>query len=108
MKEIKITKIKELIAEWGSTSVQEIGLSSCPVYTVAHKDDVCLVEHFNLNDVLVINYIHDMECNSFNVLYEDLNEDVLDEILDILVDHYGYIQSMLDASVDEPTKIKNN
>ena len=83
----KIAYIKKVIAEWGNTSCCELELDHSPslMSTGNGGGNVCeLVEQFNANDVETIVYHDDVELEYNNYPYEDLPDDIIDEITDIM------------------------
>ena len=79
-KKTLIKKIKETIAEMGYLTTADLELSSSPMYKSINKDHHALVEGFGLNDVKVNVYVHETETDSFDVSYEKLEKDTLEEI----------------------------
>jgi hypothetical protein len=60
-----------------------------------------LIERFNLSDVEVITYIHETEVDSFNVSYEDLDEDMLYDIFGELETYDIMMDKTIDSCRDE-------
>ncbi|MFO7968815.1 MAG: hypothetical protein R6U15_01740 [Candidatus Izemoplasmatales bacterium] len=90
IKESKIAKIREIISNWGETSSCELELdgSPCLTSTGSNKNNFSqLIERFNFDDVTVISYHNELELNSFDIPYEDLREDLIDEIHEIMLDY---------------------
>jgi hypothetical protein len=86
-KEDKVAYIKGVIKEWGAFSVADIEGESSPVYAQMGKNNFALMEKFSVDDVNVVNYVHDSEVDDFDVRYENLTEDQIDEIV-TLVEQY--------------------
>lgn len=88
-KPTKIDRIKEIIKKWGGTTVGELSADSpCISGYGMHKNYVVtLVEGFNLNDVDVVTYNNEIDVAENTLTYEELNEDVIDEILQLLEDY---------------------
>ena len=82
-KEIVISKIKRIIEEFGSFGVCDVECESSPVVNSICKNTFVLAERFNLNDVDINTYVHEIIVVEDNVSYEDLAIDVLEEILSI-------------------------
>jgi hypothetical protein len=83
----KIAYIKKVIREWGNTSCceQELDHSPSLMSTGNGGGNVCeLVEQFNANDVETIVYHDDVELEYNNYSYEELPDDIIDEITDIM------------------------
>lgn len=81
----KIKRIKDILDTWGSTSVSEIGMGSSPVLssTGTNRNNVSvLVETFHVQDVEIVTYQNETEIGSDDMDYEDLPEEIIDEILE--------------------------
>jgi len=92
----KIEHIKKVLRTWGMTSTAELELSSSPVY-----NNSALVEEFTEDNVRVITYDDELGIDEDNVLYEDLSDDLIDEIYEI-IDQYDVKQNKLhDSCKDE-------
>ncbi len=84
-KDDKIRRIKDILDTWGSTSVSEIGMGSSPVLssTGTNKNNVSvLVEDFYVQSVKTVTYQNETEIDEDDVDYEDLPEEIIDEILE--------------------------
>jgi hypothetical protein len=91
----KISRIEEIIAEWGETTVAELQSESSPLISNSGSNKnrtVVLVEEFYWGYVHVVTYLNECEIGEDDIPYEDLEEDVIDEILYLLenydVDNY--------------------
>jgi hypothetical protein len=86
LKEKQIAYIKKVIKEWGSTTAGELQLESSPCVNSLAGGDVCeLIESFNIDDVESV--VYDRKGNEIdwnNISYEDLSEDLIDEIYNII------------------------
>ena len=83
----KIRFIKKVIADWGSTSCTELELDHSPSLNSTGNGggNVCeLVEQFNEDGVESIVYDDEIELEYNNYDYEDLEDDIIDEIYDIM------------------------
>ena len=80
----KIDYIKGVIREWGVVNTAELELESSPMYKSLRKDHVMLVEGFYNDWVEVVEYVHEGETDSHNVSYEELDNDLIDEICTII------------------------
>lgn len=87
----KIEEIKKIIDEWGSVSTGEMELESSPLYNYFSKDSYQLIEEFHKENIKVISYVHETEVGEFDVPYEILKYDLINEIYDI-IKKYGEIQ----------------
>lgn len=89
-KTTKILRIKEIIREWGSTTTAELEADSSPCISSngTNKMNVStLVEGFYQNDVNIVTYNNETEIADDTIPYEDLTEEVIDEILYLLEDY---------------------
>lgn len=82
----QIAYIKKVIKEWGPTSSFECNLDHSPCVNSLGDGDVCeLIEKFNSDDVETIIYDrHGEEIDYWDYRYEDLSEDLIDEISNIM------------------------
>jgi len=86
----KILRIKEIIKEWGETTTAELEVGSSPcISSIGNGSANCsiLVEKFDKESVDIVSYVGSMETSEDTIPYEDLEEDVIDEILDLLEDY---------------------
>lgn len=85
----KISRIKEIIGEWGETTTAELEAGSSPcISSTGNRPNVSvLVERFGENNVGVFTYVDETETSEDELTYEELSDDVLDEILDLLEDY---------------------
>lgn len=83
-KEELVPKIKEIINKWGGVTTAELELSSSVILNSYGPNHFQLVERFNRNDVTILSYIRETEVDNFNVVYEELNEELLTEIYGII------------------------
>lgn len=89
-KTTKISRIKEIIGNWGATTTAELEADSSPCISSSGTNKMnvsTLVEEFNLNDVKIVTYNNETEIAEDEIPYEDLSEDVIDEILNLLEDY---------------------
>jgi len=91
-KEEEIVEIKRILREHceGSTSTCELKASSSPCIssTGTNKQNVSvLVERFNSYNVETVTYLNETEITEDEVDYEDLSEDVINEIYQLLEDY---------------------
>ncbi len=81
----KIKRIKDILDTWGATSVSEIGMGSSPVLSSngnGRHNVSTLVEKFYVQGVEVVTYQDETEIDSDDMNYEDLPEEVINEILE--------------------------
>ena len=97
----QILEIKRIIREWGGVTTSELELSSSPVYNNFGKDSFQLVERFNRDDVSVLSYVHETEVDTFDVEYENLNDDLVDEIYNIITEYDVAQHKLMDSCKDE-------
>lgn len=86
----KIASIKRIIGGWGETTTSELELGSSPCLASigTNKNNVSqLVEHFYADHVEVVTYQgeHELEWNT--VPYEELPDEIIDEIDEIISDY---------------------
>ena len=89
-KEQKISRIKEIIAEWGSTTTAELeaDCSPCVSSSGTNKMNVStLVESFYSDSVELVTYNNETVISYDDASYEDLQEDVIDDILELLEEY---------------------
>jgi len=82
-----ITRIKEIIGNWGSTTSGELELDCSPcLNSIGNgKNNVSqLVEYFNADDVTAVTYQDELELGDEDIKYEDLDDAILNEIAGIL------------------------
>lgn len=82
-KESLIKKIKIIVEEWGSFSINEVEHESSPILSKKGKDTEWLVERVSSNDVNAIKYVHGQDVADDDIPFEDLTIDLLEEILRI-------------------------
>ena len=86
-RKLKIQEIKRIIEEWGPTTSCKLQLGSSPCLNSIgnNKNNVCeLIEYFNHDGVGAITYRDDLELDENDYSYEDLSDDILDEISNIM------------------------
>ena len=81
----KIKYIKDVLAVWGGTSCCELELDHSPsMNSMAGGSIAELVEEFDAQGVSAVTYDDDMEIGWNDYNYEELSDDVLDEIYEIV------------------------
>jgi hypothetical protein len=81
----KIRFIKKVLGDWGATSCSELELDHSPSMNSLAGGDVCeLVEQFDVDGVETIVYDGDIELEYNNYKYDELSDDIIDEIYDIM------------------------
>jgi len=81
----KIAYIKKVLGEWGATSCCELELDHSPsINSMAGGNIGELVEEFNVNGVSAVTYDDDNEIGWNDYNYEELSDDIIDEISDIM------------------------
>ncbi len=86
----KILRIKEIVREWGATTTAELEADSSPCISSSGTNKMnvsTLVKGFNLNNVKIVTYNNETEIAEDNIPYENLTEDVIDDILYLLEDY---------------------
>jgi hypothetical protein len=86
-KDEQISEIKRIIREWGSTSCAELETESSPcIKTIGNgRNNISqLVETFYVNSVEAVTYQDDTIIAWDNFDYEELSEDIINEIYEII------------------------
>jgi len=84
----KIAYIKKVLGEWGATSCVELERDHSPSMNSLAGGRVCeLVEDFQLDGVGTVVYDDQNEVDWNNYTYEELSDEVLDEIKEIMEDY---------------------
>jgi len=86
-KKNEIEYIKGVIREWGVVNTAELELESSPVYNSMGKDHFMLVEVFYADSVGIVEYINDVDTDTHNVDYEELDNDLISEIYMIITNY---------------------
>lgn len=101
-KQETIKTIREIISNWGSPITDaDMELISSPIINQVSKDHFSLAESFHLDYVGVTTYVHEIVTDETDIPYEDLSEDILDEIWVALVDYEEYMLKTMDKCRDE-------
>jgi len=93
----KIEYIKRVLSNWGMTTTAELELESSPVFNNVSGKVCALVEEFTQDYVRVITYDDEIIITEDDVPYEDLSDDLIDEIYEI-IDQYDVAQQKLHDS----------
>ena len=81
-KEIIIKKIQTIVSNYGSFSVSDVEYEGTGIMlNEINKDHVVMIEKIDSNDVDTIEYVHDIETSKNSIQFEDLSEEILEEIL---------------------------
>jgi len=86
-REKKISRILSILENWGNTTSGELQLDHSPCKSSIGEGKTAiveLVEYFNHSDVGTIVYQDEQELDENSYNYEDLSDDLLDEILNIM------------------------
>ena len=86
-KQEMINECKRIIGDWGSvnTAERELDCSPCVRSVGNGKQNVSdLIERFDVDGVEVVVYNDEIEVTSYDLKYEDLDDDILDEVYNIL------------------------
>lgn len=89
-KEAHISYIKAVIKEWGETSCGELNLDHSPCLNSignGNKNISELIENFSADGVYAITYHDEAEINWNKYSYEDLSDDIIDEIYYIIQEY---------------------
>jgi hypothetical protein len=83
----KIRRILSVLENWGNTTSGELRLDHSPCKSSIGEGKTAvveLVEYFNRTDIGTIVYQDEQELDENNYNYEELSDDLLDEILNIM------------------------
>lgn len=83
----KISYIKDCLDTFGGFTTGDVQAESSPLHSSTGKDTNNLIEEFYDGYVRVYSYVHETIVNEFDVTYESLSKDVIDEIY-ILTQQY--------------------
>ena len=85
----KISRIKEIIEEHGETTAADLELDSSPcISSVGNRPNTSiLVERFGKDEVGVFTYVNETETSEDDLKYEELSDEIIDEIFDIMEDY---------------------
>ena len=97
----KIAFIKKTLSEWGMTSTAELMLDSSPVYQNMNGRVCSLVEEFTEDYVRVVTYDDELIISEDNIPYEDLDDDLIDEINGIMETYDAEQEKLFDSIKDE-------
>ena len=100
-KQETIKTIKQIISNWGTITDADMELTSSPIINQVSKDHFSLAESFHLDYVGVTTYVHGIVTDESDIPYEDLSEDILDEIWVVLVDYDEYMWKTMDKCRNE-------
>ncbi len=86
IKEEQIDYIKKVIGDWGATNSSKLNLDHSPCVNSLGDGDVCeLIESFNVDGVSTTIYDRNAEeIDWWNYTYEELSDDIIDEIWGII------------------------
>jgi hypothetical protein len=87
IKEEQIRRIKSILENWGNTTSGELQLDHSPLKTSIGEGKTAiveLVEYFNHSDVGTIVYQDEQELDENFYSYEELDDDLIDEIANIM------------------------
>ena len=83
----QIAEIKRIIAEWGIVATYELELDHSPcIKSIGNgKNNISqLVEEFYSTTVKAVTYHDELELGEEEIAYEDLSEDVIQDIYEIM------------------------
>ena len=96
-----IEYIKKVLSTWGMTSTAELELESSPVYNNLTGKICTLVEEFTKDYVHVVTYDDDIDIDEDDIPYEDLSDDLIDEIHTIMENYDVEQEKLYDSIRDE-------
>lgn len=97
---VMIKEIKKIIAQTGELSSGEMDLDCSPIYKAINDRVLGLVEHYKEKGVTVVVYAYDQEVDEFDLYYEQLPDDLLDDILNNLEDYLELENDLMDRCKD--------
>jgi hypothetical protein len=96
-----IKRIKAILGDWGGTKL-ELDCSPCINSIGNGKNNVSqLIERFNVDSVTAITYHDELELGEEDIDYEDLSNELLDEILNIMEEYDVSMSKTIDKCRDE-------
>lgn len=98
-REEKISEINDIISEWGSTTSTDLKLVKSPCIKSLgnnHTNVSQLIESFYVDGVNVVTYHNDVEMDVDFLEYEELSDNILDEVY--------YIIEAYDVEMDKTMK----
>lgn len=82
-----IEKITSIIKEWGPITTKQLCIEMSPVYCFMDRNNYRLIESFNEESITVMHYLNDSSTNESEYSYNELTEDILEEIMWIIDDY---------------------
>ena len=89
-KENIIDLIQNVFVNWGEFNISDVESADAPIYNEL-GNHIELIESFNNNSVTIFKYENDIEVDEFELDYEDLSMDLLEEIL-LIAEQYDVEQ----------------
>lgn len=86
----QINYIQKVLTEWGGITAGELELDASPCINSAgnsRKKLFELIESFNVDGVTAVTYHDEIELNESEYNYEDLSEEIIEEIFMIMEDY---------------------
>lgn len=100
-RERKINFIKETLSTYGQTNTAELELESSPVFQ-NHTGKICqLVEEFTQDYARVVMYDDEIVIHEDDVPYEELSDELIDEIYEIIEQYKVAQEKLFDSCRDE-------
>lgn len=100
-----ISKIQDVLVKWGEFSIGEVDGEDCSPCVVSHGNIVALAEYFNNTGVTVEVYnpsgFSSDPIDTYDLDYEELDIDVLEEIFMIAERYDVQQQKVFDSCRDE-------
>jgi hypothetical protein len=75
-----IKGIQKVLKRRGNLTTADMEMNCSPIYTYTDKNHFSTIERFNMEEVEVVTYIHEMEVDVFRVSYKHLDYDLLFQI----------------------------
>lgn len=99
--EEKIKHIKSVLSTWGMTTTHELELPSSPVYENLTGKICSLIEEFTEDYVRVVTYHDDIDIDEKEIPYDELSDELIDEIHEIIDQYDLYRNKLHDSCKDE-------
>jgi len=92
----KITYIKDCLYTFGGFTTGDVQSESSPLYSSTGKDTNNLIEEFYSGYVRVYSYVHETLVNKFDVTYDSLSKQSIDEIFILTQQFIEQTQNKID------------
>lgn len=94
-KQEMLNKIKEILSRHnGCLTTQTMESNNSPMFSMVTQDHFATCEEFYPDHAVVVWWIRGQEGDRVDVLYVEMDETLLEDIIDELEDYDDYIQSL--------------